>query len=279
MSAAVLYQVEGGVATLTMDRPENRNALTPGLLNGLGDALTAAMADPAVRVVVLTHHGPAFCAGADLSGGGRGGSVSVSVSGLGSGSTSASVETPRFGLADVLAAIQDAPKPVVARIAGHCLGGGVGLAAACDLSVATEDVRFGFTEVRLGLAPAIISVVCLPKLRRADALELFLTGERIPAARAAEAGLINLAVPAAELDTQMDALVAKLLAGGPGGLAAAKRLVFDIPDLERRVAFEQTTALSDALFASSEAVEGMAAFREKRQASWVPPAEPASGGA
>jgi methylglutaconyl-CoA hydratase len=277
MSAAVLYQVEDGVATLTMDRPENRNALTPALLNGLGDGLTAGMADPTVRVVVLTHHGPAFCAGADLSGGGGGGSVSVSVSGL--GSRAASVENPRFGLADVLAAIQDAPKPVVARISGHCLGGGVGLAAACDLSVAAEDVRFGFTEVRLGLAPAIISVVCLPKLRRADALELFLTGERVPAARAAEVGLINLAVPASELDAQVDALVVKLLAGGPGGLAAAKRLVFDIPDLERRAAFERTTALSDALFASSEAAEGMAAFREKRQASWVPSAEPASGGA
>lgn len=263
MSAAVLYEVAGGVATLTMNQPESRNALTAALLNGLGDGLTAGTADPAVRAMVLTHNGPAFCAGADLSGGGGGGGQPAGA---------------RFGLADVLAAIQDAPKPVVARISGPCMGGGVGLAAACDLSVATEDVRFGFTEVRLGLAPAIISVVCLPKMGRADALELFLTGERVPAARAAEAGLINSVVPATELDAAVEALIAKLLAGGPGALAAAKRLVFDVPALERPAAFEQTKVLSDALFASAEAAEGTAAFRERRPAAWVP-AGPAGGGA
>jgi methylglutaconyl-CoA hydratase len=257
MSAAVCYEVVGGVATLTMDQPENRNALTAALLNGLGDGLTAGTADPAVRVMVLTHSGPAFCAGADLSGKGGGGGSPAGA---------------RFGLADVLAAIQDAPKPVVARISGHCMGGGVGLAAACDLSVATEAARFGFTEVRLGLAPAIISVVCLPKMRRADSMELFLTGERIPAARAAEVGLINSVVPAAELDATVEALIAKLLAGGPAGLAAAKTLVFDVPALERQAAFEQTKVISDALFASAEAAEGTAAFREKRPAAWVPPA-------
>jgi methylglutaconyl-CoA hydratase len=249
------YEVAGGVATLTMDQPHNRNALTPALLNGLGDGLEAGLADPSVRVIVLTNTGPAFSAGADLSGG-------------------ALAETPRFDLAGVLAAIQDSPRPVVARVAGHCLGGGVGLAAACDLSVASDDVRFGFTEVRLGVAPAIISVVCLPKLRRADALELFLTGERIPASRAAEVGLITSAVPANELDAHVGAVVAKLMAAGPAALAAAKRLVFEVPALDRQAAFEQTTALSQALFASAEAAEGMAAFREKRQPAWAPAEQP-----
>jgi enoyl-CoA hydratase/carnithine racemase len=251
MTPAVRYEVAGGVATLTMDQPHNRNAMTPALLNGLGDGLTAASADPSTRVVVLTNTGPAFSAGADLSGG-------------------AGDEAPRFGLADVLAAILDSPKPVVARVAGHCLGGGVGLAAACDLSVANDEVRFGFTEVRLGVAPAIISVVCLPKLRRADALELFLTGERIPAARAAAVGLITSAVPEDELDAAVTALVARLLAGGPAALAAAKRLVFDVPALDRQAAFAMTTSLSQSLFASAEAAEGMAAFREKRRPAWVP---------
>ncbi len=249
---AVVFAVAGGVATVTMDRPANRNALTPELLNGLGDRLEAAQADPAVRVIVLGHTGPAFCAGADLSGG-------------------SGVEA-RFGLADVLALIQDSPQPVVARIAGHCLGGGVGLAAACDLSVAAEGARFGFSEVRLGVAPAIISVVCLPKMRRGDALELFLTGERIAAARAAEVGLISAAVPEGELDAAVDAIVGKVLAGGPGALAAAKEMIYDVPRMERGEAFERMTRLSRALFSSPEAAEGIAAFHEKRRPAWVPAA-------
>jgi len=259
---AVWYAVSGGVATLTMDQPHNRNAMTPALLGGLADGLAAALADDKVGAVVLTHTGPAFCAGADLSGG----------------------EKPRtrrsktLGLADVLEDIQDAPKPVVARIAGHCVGGGVGLAAACDISLAASEARFAFTEVRVGVAPAIISVVCLPKIRRADALELFLSGERISAARAAEVGLITRAVPAADLDAEVAAVLARVLAGGPSALAAAKRLVYTIPGMERGAAFARTTELSQKLFASAEAAEGMAAFREKRLPSWAPPAEDAQQG-
>jgi enoyl-CoA hydratase/carnithine racemase len=250
---AVRYSAAGGVATLTMDQPHNRNALTAALLNGLADGLDSAMADRSVRAIVLTHTGPAFCAGADLS------------------ASRGTAEAPRLGLADVLARIQDAPKPVLARIAGHCVGGGVGLAAACDISIAADTARFGFTEVRLGVAPAIISVVCLPKLRRADALELFLSGERITAARAAEAGLITRAAPADELDTDAEAMVARLLAGGPSALAAAKQLVYQVPGMERSAAFTRTTELSMSLFASAEAAEGMAAFREKRPPAWAPP--------
>jgi methylglutaconyl-CoA hydratase len=252
---AVRYGVSGGVATLTMDQPHNRNAMTPALLGGLTDGLAAALADEAVGAIVLTHTGPAFCAGADLS----------------------STPKPRSrrkepGLADVLEDIQDAPKPVVARIAGHCVGGGVGLAAACDISIAESAARFAFTEVRVGVAPAIISVVCLPKIRRADALELFLSGERISATRAAEVGLITRAVPAADLDAEVATVVGRLLAGGPSALAAAKRLVYTIPGMERKAAFARTTELSQSLFASAEAAEGMAAFREKRLPSWAPPA-------
>ena len=253
-AAAVLYAVSDGVATLTMDRPQSRNALSPALLNGLGDGLSQARDDPTVRVVVLTHTGPAFCAGADLS----------------VATDHGPADRPRFDLAEILALVQDVPQPVVARIAGHCFGGGVGLAAACDLSVATDEAKFGFTEVRIGVAPAIVSVVCLPKLRRADALELFLTGARISASRAAQVGLITTAVVASSLDSEVDTLVAQLLAGAPGALAATKRLVFDVPAWPRATAFEQTTAISQRLFESEEAAEGLAAFREKRPASWVP---------
>ncbi|MGH9116273.1 MAG: enoyl-CoA hydratase/isomerase family protein [Acidimicrobiales bacterium] len=253
MSEPVRYESAGGVATLTMDHPANRNALTPAMLDGLGDGLAEARTDTSVRVVLLTHTGPAFCAGADLS------------------ARAGDAVRPRFPLPAVLSAMQDCPKPVIARIAGHCLGGGVGLAAACDLSVASEDARFGFTEVRVGVAPAIISVVVLPKMRRGDALELFLTGERVEATRAAEAGLITRAVPAAALDATVDLLVGAVMRGGPRALGAAKRLVFSIPRMERPVAFDHTARISRDLFESQEAAEGMAAFREKRQASWVPP--------
>src|SRR5688572_22228304 len=121
---AVLYDVAGGVATITLNRPDNRNAMTPDLLNGLVDGLAAALADDAVRVVVLTNTGNTFSAGADLKNSGGGG--------------------PRVSLVEILETMLDAPKPVIGRIAGHCMGGGVGLAAACDISVAADDVRFGF---------------------------------------------------------------------------------------------------------------------------------------
>ena len=255
----VRYGVSDGVATLTMDQPHNRNALTPALLGGLADGIAAALADEAVGVIMLTHTGPAFCAGADLSS---------------AGENKRSRRSKAAGLADVLEDIQDAPKPVLARIAGRCVGGGIGLAAACDISIADTAARFAFTEVRVGVAPAIISVVCLPKIRRADALELFLSGERISAARAAEVGLITRAVPAGELDAEVAAVVGRVLAGGPSALAAAKRLVYTIPGMERNAAFTRTTELSQSLFASKEAAEGMAAFREKRLPSWAPPAQP-----
>jgi len=259
---AVRLDVAAGVVTLTMDQPATRNALTPELLAGLSDGLARAEATPGARVVVLTHTGPAFCAGADLrEGPGAGGAAA-------GGAAVAD-------LAIVLAAIQDSPLPVVARVAGHCLGGGVGLAAACDVSIVADDVRIGFTEVRLGVAPAIISVVCLPKLRRGDALQLFLTAERMPAARAVEVGLLTRAVPAGDLDRAVADAVTALMAGGPRALAAAKALVYRVPGRERDEAFAAAKELSGQLFASDEAAEGRAAFREKRPPAWAP--APADG--
>lgn len=246
----VRYEVVAGVATITLDRPENRNALSAEVVNGLGDGLRRATDDEAVRVIVLTNEGPAFCAGADLKGTSR--------------------EEPRYTLPELFDLMQLGPKPVVGRIAGHCTGGGVGLAAACDISIAADDVQLGFTEVRIGVAPAMIAVVCLPKLRRGDALELFLSGEKIPAAHAAEVGLVNRAVGREALDTEVAAVVGRLVRGGPAALAAAKSLVFAVPGLERSEAFAWTQELSMSLFQGGEAAEGMAAFREKRAASWVP---------
>lgn len=250
MSDATLYDVTRGVATITLNRADNRNALSVELVNSLGDNLEAAVSDDAVRVVVLTNEGNTFCAGADLKGG--------------------SAEPPRHSLVSILGQMMDGPKPVVGKIAGHCTGGGNGLAAACDLSIAADDVFFAFTEVRIGVAPAIISVVCLPKMRRADALELFLTGKRCPAPRAAEIGLVNRAVPREDLDAAVGELLGDLAAGGPNALAACKQLVYGVPYMDRADAFGWTEKLSAELFRSEEAAMGIRAFREKSVPPWVP---------
>lgn len=239
------YELAGGVATITLDRPDNRNALGAELLGALAADLARAGTEPSCRVVVLTNSGPVFSAGADLKEG----------------------AAPE-GLAGLLEALLTLEKPVVGRIAGHCYGGGVGLAAACDISLASDEATFGFSEVRLGVAPAVISVVCLPKMRVADALELFLTGERFTAARAAEVGLLNRAVPASELDAAVGAVISSLMKGAPGALSVAKALVSTVGSLPREEAFGHMTALSASLFESDEAREGREAFAARRPPSW-----------
>lgn len=241
--------VSGGVATITLAQPDNRNALSHELVGGIASDLAKAKGDDDVRVVVLTNDGNTFCAGADLK---------------------APPGSQTGGVVSLFEAILDCPKPVVGKLAGHCMGGGVGLAAACDVSVIADDAEVGFTEVRIGAAPAMISVIVLPKLRRADALELFLTGERISATRAVEVGLFNRVAPAEQLDAVTDEVVGQLVRGGPNALAASKRLIREVPELDRDAAFEMTQELSASLFGSDEARAGMAAFREKRDAPWVP---------
>jgi methylglutaconyl-CoA hydratase len=251
MSEPTTYSLDKGIATITLNRPDNRNALSTELLNSLGGNLNEAMESDHARVIVLTNEGNTFCAGADLKGGG--------------------VNVPsRYGLVEIFELMMDGPKPVVGKIAGHCMGGGVGLAAACDISIAADDALFGFTEVRIGVAPAVISVVVLPKMRRADALELFLSGERIPASRSVHVGLINAAAPPESLDDTVAEFLTKLVAGGPNALAKAKELVYRVPSTGRDEAFKWTARLSSDLFRSDEAAEGMKAFRDKSKPSWVP---------
>jgi methylglutaconyl-CoA hydratase len=247
-----------GVLTVTLADEANRNALSARLVGELSDALDAADADPEVRVVVLTNRGRVFCAGADLSERSAGSSA-------GDDDRPAAVRRPE----DLFGRFARSPKPYVGRIAGHCVAGGMGLAAAMDISIAADDARFGFTEVRIGVAPAVISVVCLPKLRLADARAAFLRGTRFAAADAARMGLINAAVPADRLDDEVAAAVDDLLAGGPSALAASKRLLADVPGMPVDEAFAWTGALSAELFAGDEARAGMRAYLEKRPAPWV----------
>ena len=245
--------VERDVMTATLVDVENRNALGGALIEGLHEALAAANADPAIRVLVVTNEGSTFCAGANLkerTGAAKGKASSV-------------------GFEELLYEIQTSQTPVVGRIAGHVVGGGNGLASALDISIASEDVKFGFTEVRLGVAPAIISVVCLPKMRRGEAMEAFLRGNRFPAARAAELGLINRAVPADQLDAAVAEVIDDLRKGGPNALGFAKRLVYEVPSMAQKDAFAWTAALSGQLFAGDEAKEGMTAFLKRRPAAWA----------
>ncbi|HEV2428075.1 MAG TPA: enoyl-CoA hydratase-related protein [Acidimicrobiales bacterium] len=247
---SVEFTTAGPVATITLSDDARRNVLTVEMIDAVIASIDACEADDAVRVVVVTNTGRTFCAGADLSGPGG-----------------APVD-----LAGLLDRVQRSPLPFVGRVAGHCVAGGVGLAAVMDLSIAVEDATFGFTEVRLGLAPAIISVVCLPKMRRGDALAAFLRGGRFPATEAARLGLVTATAGAASLDAAVGEVVADLLLGEPAALAAAKRLVYEVPTMSVGEAFAHASGLSASLFASEAAREGIAAYLEKRPARWAPPA-------
>ncbi|MER7803074.1 enoyl-CoA hydratase family protein [Streptomyces parvulus] len=235
---------ERGVETLTLDSPHNRNALSATLVGDLAAALTAAAADPGVRAVVLTHTGTTFSAGADLR----------------------DLPDPD-ALVGLFRQIAELPKPVVARVAGHVRAGGLGLLAACDISAASHDSTFAFTEVRIGVAPAVISLTLLPRTDPRALARYYLTGERFDAAEAARTGLVTAA------GDDVDAVLAPVLDGlrraSPQGLAETKRL------LTARVleAFDRDaaglTALSARLFASPQAREGMTAFLERRDPEWV----------
>ena len=251
------YEVADSVATITLDRPESRNRLDAAGMAALADALDRAASDDAVRVVVLTGTGSTFCAGADLS---------AAVAGDAAGFAGSGPQA----LVRVLTAMLEHPKPIIARVQGHVAGGGNGLVAASDIAVATADARFAFSEVRIGVAPAVISVVCLQVMHRRDAQELLLTGERVDAERALRAGLLTAVAPDEGLDAMVAAYVEALRAGGPQALARTKELVRRVPAVSIDEGFTITAQMSAELFASDEARVGMTAFIEKRRPEWAP---------
>ncbi len=262
MSLVKVARDDRGVVTVTLDSESNRNALSRALLSELSNILDNAEADPEVRVVILTNTGRVFCAGADLS-------EMRPQSQVESGAR-ADDSPVVAGASDLFSRFRQSTKPYVGAIAGHCVAGGMGLAAALDISIATEDSRFGFSEVRVGVAPAMISVICLPKMRHADAAAAFLRGNRFTAQQAADMGLINTAVPANKLDSEVEAVVCDLLAAAPGALAACKQLLSRVPQMSFEDARVWTEQFSAELFASEEAAEGMDAFLNKRPPNWAP---------
>jgi methylglutaconyl-CoA hydratase len=253
MDELVHLDVADGIATVTLDSPRNRNALSAQVRRELQGHLDAAVADPAVRVVVLTHTGPVFCAGMDLR---ESRGASADAQGVN--------EFPR-----ILHTIWTSPTPVVARLSGPARAGGVGLAAACDLAVAADTVTFAFTEVRIGVVPATIAVTVLPRLLPRAAHELFLTGETFDATRAVAIGLLDAAVPAGELDAETARYVELLRLGAPQALASTKALLHRRLGDDLDAAFAAMQQLSAHHFASAEGQEGMAAFAEKRPPAWV----------
>jgi methylglutaconyl-CoA hydratase len=247
----VHYVVAGGVATITMDSPRNRNALSAAMRRQLRDALQRAAADEAARVVVLTHTGPVFCAGMDLK--------ETAVAKPGS-------EGVRE-LPEILQRVAHCPKPVVARLAGPARAGGVGIMAACDIAVAVPTASFAFTEVRIGLIPAVISVPVLARLSPVAARELLLTGEVFGAERALAIGLVNAVAEPDHLDAEVRRYTDALLAGGPGALAGTKKLLGSLLD-DSDARYGALLELSAQQFDTDEAREGARAFAEKRPPSW-----------
>jgi len=252
---------DGPVATLTLDRPEVGNAIDDTLIAQFADALAACGRDAAVRVVVVTGAGRVFSAGADLRWMRR----------MRDAGAAANVEDARR-TQRLFAAIAELPRPVVARVNGPARGGGVGLLAAADVVVASAESHFAFTEVRVGIVPATIAPFVIARVGAARARRLFCTGETFGAADAAAWGLVDRVVPPAELDAAVAAVVADLLKGAPGALAAAKQLVRDVGSAEPRAVASLTAELIATLRAADEGQEGMAAFLEKRPPRWVPSA-------
>lgn len=254
MTELVHYHVRDGIATITLDSQHNRNALSARLMGELSGLLGRAEADDEVRVVLLTHAGRVFCSGMDLK--------------AARGQDAAGMPVTAFP--DILRTIWEFDKPVLARVAGPARAGGVGLIGACDVAVAARSATFAFTEVRLGLIPAVISVTVLPRLTPRAAHELFLTGEVFDGERAARVGLVNAAVDEADLDAEVARYADLLVRGGPGALAATKAMLRRAPAGSMAEDFAAMAELSARHFAGAEGQEGIAAFAEKRLPRWVP---------
>ena len=258
MAGLVHCDVEAGVATITLDSPGNRNALSRQLVAELGVALDRAeQAD--VRAVVLTHTAPVFCAGADLK------------------ERAADTATPAIGvsagnpMANAMQRLATMRAVTIAAVDGPARAGGIGLMAACDLVVVNPRITFALTEVRIGVAPAIISVPILARCGWSKLAAAWLTGEPFTAEAARDMGLVTHVSD--DVAGTVHALVQGVLAGAPGAVAAAKQVLRQrTPSMDDPAVMAEMTALSDRLFRSEEAAEGMRAFAEKRPPRWAPEA-------
>jgi methylglutaconyl-CoA hydratase len=260
MSASVLCTIEGGVAQITLNRPEKRNALDRATIAALRAELQGCAGNAAVRLVQITGAGNAFCAGADLT-------EMQSQAHAGAAANLADAEQ----LATMLALLDSMPKPTLARVNGDGYGGALGLLSACDIVVAVDAAKFAFTEVRLGIIPAVISPFVLGKIGESAARRYFLTAETLTAATLKDLGLVHEVVPAGLLDATCARITESLLEGAPQALAEAKKLIRDVAHTtprDRAAASLEAAARLARLRVQAEAQEGFSAFFARRKASW-----------
>jgi methylglutaconyl-CoA hydratase len=255
----VTTAVSGGVAHVALNRPDKRNALDRATISALGVALAQCAADASVRMVQLTGAGNVFCAGADLT------EMQAQAH-----ATATDNLAHAKHLAQVLSALDSFPKPTLARVNGDGYGGALGLIAACDIVVAVESAKFAFTEVRLGIIPAVVSPFVLAKIGESAALRYFLSAEAMSAATLKEIGLAHETVPAERLDATCGGIIDAILKGAPGAQAAAKTLIRDAKSAagQRGVAALSMATRLAHLRVQAEAQEGFAAFFAKRKPSW-----------
>lgn len=258
LEACLEIHEDGAARTLMIARPERRNALDGATTEALRAALGKAVADAGVRVIVLTGKGDkAFCAGGDLADMER-----LEAAGFLAGHES------RGEYAALLGELMDCPKPTIARLNGDALGGGLGLAMACDLAVAVETARLGTPEVRVGLWPMMIMAVLLRTMPRRQALELMLTGGRLAAPEALAQGLLNRVVPAAELDAAVAALVEAVSVGSPAVVALGKQALAAMDGMPRRDALRFLQSMLSVNLELDDAREGLGAFLARRAPEW-----------
>jgi methylglutaconyl-CoA hydratase len=256
-NCCLAIRLDGPVERVTLNRPDVRNAFGPALIAELDEWARGVAARPEVRVAVLSGAGKVFSAGADLA-------WMAEVAGY---SRERHVEDARR-MAAMFEALDRLPVPLVGQVHGAALGGGVGLVAVCDIVVAEARTAFGFTEVKLGLVPAVISPYVLAKIGQSAARELFLTGARFGAARAKAIGLVDAVTSADDLAAVTDGYARELLSSGPEAIAAAKRLIREVAAAPRERVTEITVDAIVSRRASAEGQEGIRAFLEKRKPGW-----------
>jgi enoyl-CoA hydratase len=254
-SEVVKSAVDGAVMTITIDRPDRRNAINPEVTAGIAEALATAESDESVRAIVITGSGDkAFCAGGDL-----GGMVAEGKVGQ---------HYERAGVGQLFVTMRKSRVPIVARVNGHALAGGFGLMLACDLVVATEDAELGTPEINLGLWPFMISAIIQRDVPRKVALELMLTGRRMPASEAQRWGFVNQVVPRDELDKAVGDLVDELTSKSPLIAALGKRSFYRAEDMDFDASIDYLSAMFTVALESEDTVEGVTAWMEKRAPNW-----------
>ena len=259
----VLAKRAGRVLTLTLNRPDKRNALSADLVGALQDALAEAAHDEALRVIVLTGAGSTFSAGADLA----------ALQALQTASEEENLADSRH-LAGLFEAIIRHPKPIIAKVNGHAIAGGCGLAAACDFALVAEGAKLGFTETRIGFVPAIVAVFVLRRLGEVAARDLLLRGHLLPAEEAARIGLVTRAVLPQYLDAEVDALAQELAAETSGSaVALTKRLLADVPGMSLAEALDVAARLNAQARSTNDCRAGVRAFLEKTAPPWKAKAE------